>query len=82
MFWDGLWVLIRPVPEVSFCVSGWAYVTNSGSDGMMTTAGLELPYPRVSRARFRDETSRRGFWNFNMHIRFTSSSWLMNIVAF
>ena len=26
----------------------------------MSTAGLELPYPRVSQAKFRDETSRRG----------------------
>ena len=26
----------------------------------MSTAGLELPYPQVSQAKFRDETSRRG----------------------
>ena len=26
----------------------------------MLTAGLELPCPRVSQAKFRDETSRRG----------------------
>ena len=37
-----------------------AHVTNGGSGGMMSTAGLELPYPRVSQAKFRDETSRRG----------------------
>ena len=34
------------------CVSGSAHVTNGGSGGMMSTAGLELPYPRVSQARF------------------------------
>ena len=39
---------------------GSAHVTNGGSGGMMSTAGLELPYPRVSQAKFRDETSRRG----------------------
>ena len=33
---------------------------NGGSDGMMSTAGLELPYLRVSQAKFRDETSGRG----------------------
>ena len=33
-----------------------AHVTNGGSGGMMSTAGLELP----SQAKFRDETSRRG----------------------
>ena len=42
------------------CVSGSAHVTNGGSCGMMSTAGLELPYPWVSQAKFRDETSRRG----------------------
>ena len=42
------------------CVSGSAHVTNGGSGGMMSTAGLELPYPRVSQDKFRDETSRRG----------------------
>ena len=42
------------------CVSGSAHITNGGSDGMMPTAGLELPYPCVSQAKFRDETSRRG----------------------
>ena len=41
-------------------MSGLAHVTNGGSGGMMSTAGLELPYPRVFEAKFRDETSRRG----------------------
>ena len=41
-------------------MSGLAHVTNGGSGGMMSTAGLEFPYPRVSQAKFRDETSRRG----------------------
>ena len=39
---------------------GSAHVTNGGSGGMMSTAGLELPYPWVSKATFRDETSWRG----------------------
>ena len=34
-----------------------ANITNSGSGGMMSTAGLELPYPRISQAKFRDEFS-------------------------
>ena len=42
------------------CVSGSAHVTNGGSGGMMSTAGLQLPYPQVSQAKFRDETSRSG----------------------
>ena len=44
------------------CVSGSAHVINGGSGGMMSTAGQELPYPRVSQAKFRDEdeTSRKG----------------------
>ena len=42
------------------CVSGSAYITNGGSGGMMSLVGLELPIPRISRAKFRDETSRRG----------------------
>ena len=41
-------------------MSGSARVTIGGSDGMMSTAGLELPYPRVSQAKFQDETSPRG----------------------
>ena len=45
--------------RLDLCVSGSAYVTNGGSSGMMSTARLELPYPRVSQAKFRDETSRR-----------------------
>ena len=40
-------------------MSGSAHVTNGGSGGMMLTAGLDLPYPRVSQAKFRDETFRR-----------------------
>ena len=35
-------------------MSGSAHVTNGGSGGMMSTAGLELPYPRISQAKFRD----------------------------
>ena len=44
---------------MGLCVSGSAQVTNGGRGGMMSTAGLELPYPRISQAKFRDETSRR-----------------------
>ena len=40
------------------CVSGSDHVTNGDSGGMILTAGLELPYPRGSQAKFRDETSR------------------------
>ena len=40
-------------------MSGSAPVTDGGSGGMMTIAGLELPYPQVFHAKFRDETSRR-----------------------
>ena len=29
-------------------MSGSAHVTDGGSGGMMSTAGLELPYPRIS----------------------------------
>ena len=42
------------------CVSRSAHVTNGGSAGMMSTAGLELPYSRLSQAKFRDKTFRRG----------------------
>ena len=42
------------------CESGSAHVANGGRGGMMSAAGLELPYPRVSQAKFRDEPSRRG----------------------
>ena len=38
--------------RLGLCVSGWTHVTNGGSVGMMSTAGLELPYPRVSQASF------------------------------
>ena len=31
---------------------GLADVTSGGSGGMMSTAGLELPYPRVSQANY------------------------------
>ena len=41
-------------------MSGSAHVTNGGSGGMMSTARLELPYPLVSQAKFRDKTSQRG----------------------
>ena len=41
-------------------MSGSAHVTNVGSGGMMSIAGMELPYPRIFPAKFRDETSRRG----------------------
>ena len=46
--------------QLGLCVSGSARVTNGGSGGMMSTAGLKLPYPRVSQTKFPDETSRRG----------------------
>ena len=39
---------------------GSAHVTIGGSGGMMSTAGLELPYPRVSQAKFQDETFSEG----------------------
>ena len=41
-------------------MSGSAHVTNGGSGGMMSTAELQLPYPQISQAKFRDVTSRRG----------------------
>ena len=41
-------------------MSGSANVTIGGSGGIMLTAGLKLPYPRISQAKFQDETSRRG----------------------
>ena len=34
------------------CVSGSDHVTNGGSGGIMSTAELELAYPRVSQAKF------------------------------
>ena len=39
-------------------MSGSGHVTNGGSDGMMSTAGLELPYPLVSHAKFRQVSGR------------------------
>ena len=36
-----------------------APVTNGGSGGMVSNAGLELPYPQVSQAKFQDKTSCR-----------------------
>ena len=41
-------------------MSGSDNVIHSGHGGVAPTAGLELPYPRVSQAKFRDETSQRG----------------------
>ena len=41
-------------------MSGSAHITNGGSGGVMSTAGQELPYPRVFQAKFRDENTRRG----------------------
>ena len=37
-----------------------AHVTFGVSGGIMSTARPELPYPCVSQAKSRDETSRRG----------------------
>ena len=37
-----------------------AHVTFGGSGGIMSTAIPELPYPCNSKAKLRDETSRRG----------------------
>ena len=39
---------------------GSAHVTNGGSGGIMSSAGLEWPYPWVSQVKFRDKTSQRG----------------------
>ena len=36
------------------------HVTFGGSGGIMATARPELPYPRVSQAKFPNETSRKG----------------------
>ena len=57
---------IKPplVGEHAFPPTGFvckeAHVTFGGSGGIMTTARPELPYPCVSQAESRDETSRRG----------------------
>ena len=39
-------------------MSGSVHVTNGGTAGEMSTAGLELPYPRLSQAKFRDTPLR------------------------
>ena len=45
--------------DVCVC-QGSAHVTNVGQcRGMMSTAGLELPYPRVFQVKFSDDISRR-----------------------
>ena len=41
-------------------MSGSTHITNGGSGEMMSNAELELPYPRVSQAKFTDEASQRG----------------------
>ena len=50
--------------EHAFPLTGFvcelAHVTFGGSGGIMSTARPELPYPCVSQAKSRDETSRRG----------------------
>ena len=50
--------------EHAFPLTGFvctsAHVTFGGSAGIMSTARPELPYPCVSQAKSRDETSRRG----------------------
>ena len=50
--------------EHAFPLTGFvckeAHVTFGGSGGTMSTARPELPYPCVSQAKSRDETSRRG----------------------
>ena len=57
---------IKPplVGEHAFPLTGFvcrsAHVTFGGSGGIMSTARPELPYPCVSQAKSRDETSRRG----------------------
>ena len=56
---------IKPplVGEHAFLVTGFvckkAHVTFGGSGGIRSTARPELPYPCVSQAKSRDETSRR-----------------------
>ena len=57
---------IKPplVVEHAFPLTGFvckeAHVTFGGSGGIRSTARPELPYPCVSQAKSRDETSRRG----------------------
>ena len=52
------------VGEHAFPLTGFvcmtAHVTFGGSGGIRSTARPELPYPCVSQAKSRDETSRRG----------------------
>ena len=48
-------------PPTGFAVAlARLHVTFGGSGGIMTTAGLELPYPCSPQAKTRDESSRRG----------------------
>ena len=50
--------------EHAFPLTGFVcknvHVIFGGSGGIMSTASPELPYPCVSQAKSRDETSRRG----------------------
>ena len=61
-----IYKLIKPplVGEHAFPLMGFvcmeAHVTFGGSGGIMSTARPKLPYPCVSQAKSRDETSRRG----------------------
>ena len=52
------------VGEHAFPLTGFvcrkAHVTFGGSGGIRSTARPELPYPCVSQAKSRNETSRRG----------------------
>ena len=49
-------------------MAGSAHVTNGGSDGMISTARIEIPYPRISKVKFWDKTSQK-----EMHISFNCS---------
>ena len=57
---------IKPplVSEHAFPLTGFvcmvAHVAFGGSGGIRSTARPELPYPCVTQAKSRDETSRRG----------------------
>ena len=52
------------ISTLAFPLTGFvckeAHVTFGGSGGIRSTARPELPYPCVSQAKSRDETSRRG----------------------
>ena len=52
--------------EHAFPLTGFvcneALVTSGGSGGIRSTARPGLPYPCVSQAKSRDETSRRGMY--------------------